>query len=39
MIALPEDMIEPVVERRHDLRDAYIVRPGMKVIVTDCVMY
>ncbi len=39
MIAMPEDRIDPLVERLHKIRDSYIVQPGMRVIVTDCVMY
>ena len=39
MIAMDEDLVEPLVMRLHEIRDAFIVRPGMRVIVTDCVMY
>ena len=39
MIAMQEDRIEPLVLRLHEIRDSYIIPPGMKVIVTDCVMY
>lgn len=39
MVAVPEDVIDPLVERLHEIRDSYIVTPGMKIIVTDCVMY
>ncbi len=39
MVAMPEDRVEPLVERLHEVRDSFIVTPGMKIIVTDCVMY
>ena len=39
MVAMPREKIAPLVERLHIVRDSYIVQPGMKVIVTDCVMY
>ncbi len=39
MIAMPEAKVEPLVRALHEIRDSFIVRPGMKVIVTDCVMY
>ncbi len=39
MVALPEETIAPLVQRLHEIRDSFVVTPGMKVIVTDCVMY
>lgn len=39
MIAMAEEIIPPLVERLHEIRDSYIVKPGVRVIVTDCVMY
>jgi len=39
LIAMPEDRVEPLVRRLHEIRDSFMVTPGMKVIVTDCVMY
>jgi len=39
MVAMPGEKVVPLVERLHVVRDSYIVQPGMKVIVTDCVMY
>ena len=39
MIAMPEDRIPPLVEALHAVRDGFIITPGMKIIVTDCVMY
>ena len=39
VIVMPETTVAPLVERLHAVRDAFIVRPGMKIIVTDCVMY
>jgi hypothetical protein len=39
MIAMDEDDIPDLVEALHKIRDSFIIKPGMKVIVTDCVMY
>ena len=39
MVAMSGEKVAPLVERLHEIRDSYIVRPGMKVIVTECVMY
>src|SRR5690554_5119355 len=39
MIAMPAALVEPLVTRLHEIRDSFIIQPGMKVIVTDCVMY
>lgn len=39
LVALGAELVEPLVARLHELRDSYIVRPGMKVIVMDGVMY
>lgn len=39
MVALPEDKIAPLVQRLHEIRDSFVITPGMKVIVTDCVMF
>lgn len=39
MVAMPGDKVAPLVQRLHEVRDSYTVQPGMKVIVTDCVMY
>jgi len=39
MVVLPEERVEAVVRGLHEIRDSFIIRPGMKIIVTDCVMY
>ena len=39
MLAMPEAKVEPLVTRLHEIRDSFIIQPGVKVIVTDCVMY
>ncbi len=39
MIAVNEEKIPALVEGLHRIRDSFIIQPGMKVIVTDCVMY
>ncbi len=39
MIVMPAEKVPPLVERLHEVRDSYVIRPGMKIIVTDCVMY
>jgi len=39
MIAMNEAKIPALVEGLHRIRDSFIIQPGMKVIVTDCVMY
>jgi len=39
MIAMHESKIEPLVTRLHEIQESFIIQPGMKVIVTDCVMY
>lgn len=39
MIAMNDRDIPGLVEALHEIRDSFIIRPGMKVIVTDCEMY
>lgn len=39
MIAMNEGKLPDLVEGLHKIRDSFIIQPGMKVIVTDCVMY
>lgn len=39
MVVMPANRVEELVERLHAVRAGFIVRPGMKIIVTDCVMY
>jgi hypothetical protein len=39
MIAMDEERIPELVHGLHEIRDSFIIQPGMKVIVTDCVMY
>ena len=39
LVAMPAEKVEPLVEALHRVRDEFIVTPGMKIIVTDCVMY
>ena len=39
LVALPGAQVEPLVRRLHEVRDSFIVTPGLKIIVTDCVMY
>ena len=39
MVAMNEEKIPALVNGLHEIRDSFIIQPGMKVIVTDCVMY
>jgi len=39
MIALNSEKLPALITGLHEIRDSFIIRPGMKVIVTDCVMY
>lgn len=39
LVVLPDERVEAVVHRLHEIRDSFIIRPGMKIIVTDCMMY
>ena len=39
MVAMDEKKIPDLVNRLHEIRDSFIIQPGMKIIVTDCVMY
>lgn len=39
MAAIPGESVQPLVEALHEVRDSFLVTPGMKIIVTDCVMY
>ncbi len=39
MIAMSEEKLPALLEALHKIRDSFIIQPGMKVIVTDCVMY
>jgi hypothetical protein len=39
MIAMNEEKIPELVHGLHEIRDSFIIQPGMKIIVTDCVMY
>ena len=39
MIAMDEKKVPALINGLHEIRDSFIIRPGMKVIVTDCVMY
>jgi len=39
MVVIPSEKVEPMVESLHAVRDSFIVTPGLKIIVTDCVMY
>jgi len=39
MMAMHEDKIPPLIEALHKVRDQFIITPGMKIIVTECVMY
>ena len=39
MVAIPTEKVEPMAAALHEVRDSFIVTPGLKIIVTDCVMY
>ena len=39
LVAIPAEKVQPMVERLHEVRDSFIVKPGLKIIVTDCAMY
>ena len=39
MVAIPADKVEPMVTALHEVRDSFLVTPGLKIIVTDCVMH
>jgi hypothetical protein len=36
LIVLPADKAQPLVDRCHQVRDAFPLTPGMKFIITDC---
>ena len=39
MIAMNGERIQALVEALHEVRDSFLIKPGLKIIVTDCVMY
>jgi len=39
MIALDSAKLPELLTGLHEIRDSFIIRPGLKVIVTDCLMY
>lgn len=39
LAAIPGEKVPPMVAALHEVRDQFIVTPGMKIIVTDCAMY
>lgn len=39
MIALNSGKLPALIAGLHEIRDSFIILPGMKIIVTDCVMY
>lgn len=39
MVVIPSEKVQPMVEALHEVRDSFIVTPGLKIIVTDCMMY
>lgn len=39
MAAIAAERVSPMVEALHRVRDSFLVTPGLKIIVTDCVMY
>ena len=39
LVVLPSEKVELMVRTLHEVRDSFLVTPGLKIIVTDCVMY
>lgn len=39
IVAMNESKLPALLEGLHKIRDSFIIKIGMKVIVTDCVMY
>lgn len=39
MVLMPADKVESVVACLHEIRDSFTVTPGMKIIVTEAVMF
>jgi len=39
LVVLPSEKVELMVRTLHEVRDSFLVSPGLKIIVTDCVMY
>ena len=39
MIALPTAQVEPLIARLHEVRDSFLVTPGMRFIVTPAQLY
>lgn len=39
MVVMAAERVERVVDRLHAVRDGFLVQPGMKIIVSDCVMF
>lgn len=39
LVAVPGEKVEPMLKALHEVRDSFIVTPGLKIIVTDCEMY
>jgi len=36
LLVLDEEQIQPFVDRCHEVRDSFPLKPGMRFIVTDC---
>ena len=36
LLVLPEEQVDPLVLRCHEIRDSFPKKPGMKFVVTDC---
>jgi len=39
MVAMPGEMVAGMVHKLHEVRDAFMITPGMKIIVTDAEMF
>lgn len=39
LLVIPEEKVQPLIDRCHAVRDTFPLKPGMKFIVTDCEMY
>lgn len=39
ILAVPTELVQPLIERCHAVRDSFPLPPGMRFIVTDCELY
>ena len=39
LLVMPEEAVRPLIDRCHEVRDSFPLKPGMKFIVSDCEIY